>query len=203
MRPGLCTCAQICGVKHHGTIFHSVCVPCRSFKAVLPEDAWTEPYMSAEELRCDIEQAGISFWVAELENGSGTIAAVMGTQQRDLADHALGPDVTLIRHAYTRPDHQGKGLGTALLLKLREQTDRPVLIGTWAAGDWAVQFYEKHGFQLIQETEEKDRLLRTYWFAEGLGALNSPASTHRQKQMAASVVLADNRWYEVSTVSGE
>lgn len=174
----------------------------RRFKAVIPEDARTEPYMSTEELRGDIEQAGIDFWVAELEESPGTVVAVMGTQQRNLAERALGPDVTLIRHAYTRPDHQGKGLGTALLTKLLAQTERPVLIGTWAAGDWAVRFYEKHGFRVIEDIDVKDRLLRTYWFAEGLGALNSPASEHRQKQMAASVVLADGR-FDVKTSSDD
>jgi GNAT superfamily N-acetyltransferase len=151
--------------------------------------------MSAEELRGDIEQAGIEFWVAELDGG---IAAVMGTQQRDLADRALGPDVTLIRHAYTRPEHQGKGVGSALLATLRDRTERPVLIGTWAAGDWAINFYLGRGFELVADGGTKDRLLRTYWFVEGLGALNSPVSDHRQKQMAASVVLADARWRDAS-----
>jgi len=35
-------------------------------------------------------------------------------------------------------------------------------VGTWAAAEWAVRFYEKHGFRPVSQTE-KDRLLRTYW----------------------------------------
>jgi hypothetical protein len=58
-----------------------------------------------------------------------------------------------------------------LQLKLRR---RPHPSGTWAAGDWAVQFYQSKGFALIDEAEEKDRLLRTYWFCEVRFRLQSP-----------------------------
>ena len=130
-----------------------------AYKGVVRE--YKEPYMPAEELRQDIEQAGIVFFVAELEGRPG-LAGVMGIQSREVEDSTC-PDVTLIRHAYTRSELQGRGVGTALLRALRRQTTRPVLIGTWAAGDWAVKFYENHGFSVIRDVEEKNRLLRTYW----------------------------------------
>lgn len=84
---------------------------------------------------------------------------------------------------------------------------RPVLIGTWAAGNWAIEFYRRNGFELVPDSSEpdgacrwtKDVLLRTYWFAEGLGALNSPADPHRIQQMDASVVLADQAWFEYTS----
>ena len=50
----------------------------------------------------------------------------------------------------------------------------PIPLGTWAAGDWAVQFYQSKGFALIDEAEEKDRLLRTCWFCEVRFRLQSP-----------------------------
>ena len=34
-----------------------------------------------------------------------------------------------------------------------------------------------------------------YWFCEGLGTLNDPTSEHRKKQMDASVILADKKWF--------
>jgi GNAT superfamily N-acetyltransferase len=76
-------------------------------------------------------------------------------------------DVTLIRHAYVRPDRQRAGVGGRLLATLREiaaeaEPPRPLLVGTWAAAWWAVAFYERHGFVLVTP-EEKDRLLRRYW----------------------------------------
>jgi GNAT superfamily N-acetyltransferase len=92
-----------------------------AYQGEIPADCWKEPYMPAAELEEELA-AGVVFWACE-ENGS--LVAVMGLQ--DVAD------VTLIRRAYTRTSHQGKGLGSALLTHLRAQTARPILIGTWKA----------------------------------------------------------------------
>jgi hypothetical protein len=54
-----------------------------------------------------------------------------------------------------------------------------LLVGTWTAAAWAIRFYEGHGFHLVS-TEEKDRLLDTYW--------NIPA-----RQRDSSVVLRHGR----------
>jgi hypothetical protein len=37
-----------------------------------------------------------------------------------------------------------------------------LLVGTWAAAEWAIRFYERHGFRLVASVE-KDRLLGAYW----------------------------------------
>ena len=66
--------------------------------------------MPVTRLHCTADRPG----VAALDGAPG-LAGVMGIQPRDLADATMGPPVTLIRHAYTRPEHQGKGVGTALL----------------------------------------------------------------------------------------
>ena len=86
-------------------------------------------------------------------------------------------------------------------LMAKATKDKPVLVGTWAESAWAIKFYEANGFQLIADTPTKDALLRKYWFAEGLGELNNPTSEHRQRQMAASVVLADRFWFFRQMVS--
>jgi GNAT superfamily N-acetyltransferase len=136
----------------------------RAYRGVIPGDRWKEPYMSAEELRKEIE-SGVEFY-GWMENGA--LMAVMGIQ--------LVNDVTLIRHAYVRTDHQGRGIGEKLLKYLvgLARTSE-VLVGTWEAAYWAVRFYEKHGFRLLPK-EEKDRLLRKYW--------NIP-----ERQVETSVVL--------------
>ncbi|MFI5228230.1 MAG: GNAT family N-acetyltransferase [Gemmatimonadales bacterium] len=56
--------------------------------------------MGAPQLARDI-RAEVAFWGYEQHDGQ--LAGVMGVQ------HVR--DVTLVRHAYVRPDHQGKGIG--------------------------------------------------------------------------------------------
>jgi ribosomal protein S18 acetylase RimI-like enzyme len=66
-----------------------------------------------------------------------------------------------------------------LLSELRKKTSRPILIGTWANAVWAIRFYERHGFRLVS-SEEKDRLLKTYWSIS-------------ERQIETSVVLRDQK----------
>jgi GNAT superfamily N-acetyltransferase len=140
----------------------------RAYKGIIPADCWTEPYMSRKELRHELDE-GVEFWGL---GEAGTLAGVMGLQQVR--------DVTLIRHAYVLPSHQKRGIGARLLVHLREFAKGAVLIGTWTDAVWAIRFYERHGFQLI-DSKEKDRLLKQYW-------------TVPERQREVSVVLADPKW---------
>ncbi|MFH0952706.1 MAG: GNAT family N-acetyltransferase [Verrucomicrobiota bacterium] len=142
----------------------------RTYHGVIPEDRWKEPYMSREELKHEIEE-GVTFWGYE-ENGE--LVGVMGIQPVQ--------DVALIRHAYVRKARRNLGIGGKLLSCLCRRTDRPVLVGTWAAAVWAVRFYEKHGFRRVDQ-EEKDRLLRKYWSIP-------------DRQIETSVVLGDEKWFQ-------
>jgi GNAT superfamily N-acetyltransferase len=107
--------------------------------------------MPASELKKEIEK-GVEFYGWK-ENQQ--LVGVMGIQRMN--------DVTLIRHAYVIRNRQRRGIGEKLLKHLLAlaQTSE-VLVGTWEAADWAIRFYEKHGFTLVSK-EEKDRLLRKYW----------------------------------------
>jgi N-acetylglutamate synthase-like GNAT family acetyltransferase len=142
----------------------------RAYKGVIPVDCWTEPYMSREYLRRELE-AGVIFQGHEMD---GELVGVMGIQDVQ--------DVTLIRHAYVQTSFRGRGIGGALITHLKALSTRPTLVGTWEAAVWAVGFYEKYGFRLVSN-EEKDRLLRKYW-------------TITERQAENSVVLADRRWFE-------
>jgi GNAT superfamily N-acetyltransferase len=136
------------------------------YKGVIPADRWQEPYMPKEELAREID-AGVVFWCWEV---GGDILGVMGIQDVK--------DVTLIRHAYTLPACQRNGIGSKLLQYLAGLTKRPLLIGTWKNANWAIRFYEKHGFTLVTE-EEKNILLKKYW--------DIPA-----RQVETSVVLSNS-----------
>lgn len=121
-----------------------------AYRRVIPEDRWSEPYMTREKLRHEM-QDGVVFW--GVDEGD-LLQAVMGIQ--DVLD------VTLIRHAYVRTSKRRHGLGSELLRHLQELTEKRVLIGAWADAPWAIQFYEKHGFRLVP-AEEKSQLLQRFW----------------------------------------
>lgn len=142
----------------------------RAYRGVIPADRWHEPYMTAEELAREIAE-GVVFWVAEQE---GRLAGVIGLQDKG--------DVALVRHAYVASTTQRAGVGTRLLRHVEGLVDKPILIGTWAAASWAIEFYRRNGFTLVP-SGHKDRLLKTYW--------SIPA-----RQIETSVVLADGRWLE-------
>jgi len=135
-----------------------------AYWGVIPADCWREPYMPLEELQHEIAQ-GVRFWGCELAEG---LVGVMGLQEIE--------DVALIRHAYVRTRYRNQGIGGRLLAEIRTHTDRPLLVGTWAAARWAILFYEKHGFRLVPQPA-REELLRRYW-------------TVSQRQAELSVVLA-------------
>jgi GNAT superfamily N-acetyltransferase len=133
------------------------------YRGVIPADRWHEPYMSAAELDAELA-AGVGFYG---EQSDGQLRGVMGIQ--DVAD------VQLIRHAYVAAVAQGRGIGGALLEHLMRDRTGPVLVGTWAAAQWAIAFYGRHGFVQVSD-QEKTRLLRRYW-------------TIPERQIETSVVL--------------
>jgi GNAT superfamily N-acetyltransferase len=136
-----------------------------AYRGVIPADRWREPYMESHELDSEIA-AGVRFWGYETD---GELVGVMGVQ--------AVREVDLIRHAYVLPDSQRRGVGAALLRHLRAISGRRMLVGTWAAADWAIRFYRRHGFELVSP-ERKAALLETYW-------------TIPDRQVETSVVLAD------------
>lgn len=139
-----------------------------AYRGVIPDDRWHEPYMSADELEAEISE-GVVFWVADQNE---RLLGVMGIQDKG--------DVALVRHAYVAPGTQRSGVGTLLLRHVEGLVDKPILIGTWAAASWAIEFYRRNGFSMVTNGE-KDRLLRTYWSIP-------------ERQVETSIVLADSRW---------
>ena len=139
-----------CADEERRTILAIVNAAAEAYRGVIPADCWHEPYMPADELDREIE-AGVVFWGCD---DGGELGGVMGIQD-------VG-DVTLIRHAYVRPESQARGIGSALLERLLGSAGRPLLVGTWAAAEWAIDFYRRHGFELVPPERAAD-LLRTYW----------------------------------------
>ena len=162
-----------CDSSDFSAIFQVINDAAQAYRGVIPEDCWPEsqnqPYMPQGELREEME-SGVQFLGYQEDE---ELIGVMGSQP-------VG-DVTLIRHAYVRTAHQGRGIGGQLLSDLAAEAVRPLLIGTWADAVWAIRFYLNRGFELVPP-EEKDGLLSKYWSVP-------------QRQMDASVVLGDERWF--------
>lgn len=159
----ICKCEE----KDFNEIYEIINDAATAYRGVIPTDRWHEPYMTEEELKRQIDE-GVEFWNYSED---GKIIGVMGIQFKG--------DVTLIRHAYVRTLERNKGIGSKLLGHLCAMSTTPILIGTWADANWAIIFYQKHGFRLLQK-EEKDDLLRKYW-------------TIPERQVNTSVVLASSK----------
>jgi N-acetylglutamate synthase-like GNAT family acetyltransferase len=89
-------------------------------------------------------------------------------------------EVKLIRHAYVRTAKRNKGIGGILLKHLISDSDKPVLIGTWKDAVWAIAFYQKNGFSLVDENS-KNHLLKKFWGVP-------------ERQIETSVVLTDGKF---------
>ena len=156
---------RLCRDDERTVILAIVNAAAEAYRGVIPADRWHDPYMDSHELDGEIA-AGVALWGYE---ANGTLIGVMGIQPVR--------DVDLIRHAYVRPGTQRRGVGGALLLHLRGLTARRMLVGTWAAADWAIRFYLRNGFELVTP-DHKTALLKTYW-------------TIPDRQVETSVVLAN------------
>jgi GNAT superfamily N-acetyltransferase len=154
-----------CRDDERGAILAIINAAAEAYRGVIPADRWHDPYMESCELESEIA-AGVRFWGYE---AGGELIGVMGVQR-------VHDDVDLIRHAYVLPESQRRGVGTALLRHLRGTSKGRMLVGTWAAADWAIRFYRRHGFELVTP-ERKTALLKAYW-------------TIPDRQIETSVVLA-------------
>jgi GNAT superfamily N-acetyltransferase len=150
-----------------------------AYQGVIPADCWHEPYMSRVQLLAEIA-ANVQFWGWY---DSEALIGVMGIQKVR--------DATLIRHAYVLSAQQSRGIGSALLAALVGQSGGKLLVGTWAAAEWAIRFYQRHGFRLVP-MDETDRLLSTYWTI-------SP----RQRETSVALVYAGEQYAEVRIRGGE
>jgi GNAT superfamily N-acetyltransferase len=139
-----------CRDDERGAILAIVNAAAEAYHGVIPTDHWREPYMPSRELDGEIA-AGVDFWGYEAD---GALVGLMGIQPVR--------DVDLIRHAYVLPGSQRHGVGGALVEHLRHLSTRRTLVGTWAAAEWAIRFYRRHGFELVSP-ECKTALLKAYW----------------------------------------
>jgi GNAT superfamily N-acetyltransferase len=138
-----------------------------AYRDAIPADCWHEPYMPAAEFEAE-RARGVHFQGCRHDRQLIGVMAVEPVR-----------NVTLVRHAYVHPDHQGRGIGSAMLSHILTQTRGQILVGTWAAATWAIRLYERHGFARPSQAMQQ-LLLRSYWcipprMAECSVALAAPA----------------------------
>jgi GNAT superfamily N-acetyltransferase len=120
----------------------------KAYRDVIPPDRYHEPYMLADELGKEMNE--MTFFGYE-ENSR--LLGIVGYQPVK--------DATLLRHLYVRPEYQRQGIGGKLTMHVIGLAEtREVLVGTWKAATWAIEFYQRCGFKLLPS---KDELLREYW----------------------------------------
>ncbi len=135
-------------VRDEDEIFGVVNAAAEKYRGVIPDDRWHEPYMPMEEVREEMKRMRFYGVRKDME--------ALGVMARERVK-----DVTLIRHAYVAPAAQRKGIGAKLLDLIERQVDTEVLlVGTWQAAWWAIDFYRSHGYELRPDKEE---LLKRYW----------------------------------------
>ena len=121
------------------------------YKGIIPDDCWSEPYMSQQDLNDEFND-GVRMYGYHHNN---TLIGVIGIQEIK--------DVILIRHAYTLTSYQNKGAGSALLeYLLKKNQNSRLLVGTWRNATWAIRFYKKFGF-ILHAKEQSTSLLKKYW----------------------------------------
>ena len=136
------------GIEDKNEILPVIADGSKRYREVIPGDCWHEPYMPMTELGCEMKRMSFYGYRKDLK--------LLGVMAREKVK-----DATLIRHAYVLNAEQGRGIGSKLLALIEKQVDTEwLLVGTWKAASWAIEFYQKFGFQLM---ENKDELLRKYW----------------------------------------
>jgi GNAT superfamily N-acetyltransferase len=124
----------------------------KSYKKILPHEAYKEPYMSLKEFSSEAER--INFLTAKIDR---EIVGIMGYEYKG--------DVALVRHGYVKPSYQRMGIGSTLFKIIEEKIKsegkvKKMIVGMYRKAYWAVSFWSKHGFMLIDNSDE---VLKRYY----------------------------------------
>ena len=81
-------------------------------------------------------------WVAE---GDGIVSGFTALGRR--GDHEF------MEHLYVAPEHQRRGIGTALMERAKERRPQGFRLWVFQRNTGAREFYERHGFRVVQLTD--------------------------------------------------
>ena len=116
-----------------------------AYKHIIPKGHFREPVLSLEELLEDFER--MTFYVYKSE---GRIVGVAGLQIEN-------KETGRIHWIYILPEHQRRGIGTALVThlewKAKEIGLRRLRLLTIEKANYAVNFYKRLGYNMIDRIE--------------------------------------------------
>ena len=116
-----------------------------AYESIIPREHFREPVLSLEKLLEDSER--MTFYVHKSE---GRIVGVAALQIES-------EETGRIHWVYILPEHQRRGIGTALVTYLerkgREMGLRKLRLTTVEKAHWAVNFYRKLGYDLADKIE--------------------------------------------------
>ncbi|MEW6232322.1 MAG: GNAT family N-acetyltransferase [Chloroflexota bacterium] len=116
-----------------------------AYKNIIPQEHFKEPVLSLDKLLEDFER--MTFYIYKSE---GKIVGVAALQIES-------EETGRIRWVYILPEHQRKGIGTALITHLERKARkiglRRLRLLTVGKANWAVNFYKKLGYNLADKIE--------------------------------------------------
>lgn len=134
-------------VEDEDRILKMINTSARKFEGAIPDDCYSEPYLTKTRLREQMKKMrSHGFFGGEMYG----IIALHGQLR-----------AVVIRHIYVGPVLQRGGVGTRLLdFALEMSGKKKVLARVWKRADWALNFFQKNGFELAGNSKE---LLREHW----------------------------------------
>jgi ribosomal protein S18 acetylase RimI-like enzyme len=69
-----------------------------------------------------------------------------------------GMNRDVLSHLYVDPEHQGRGIGAALLDHAKSRRPERLELWVFQENDGARRFYERHGFRLVRLTDGADNM---------------------------------------------
>ncbi len=117
-----------------------------AYKSIIPKEYFKEPVLSIEELLKDFER--MTFYVYRRKD------RIVGVAALQIESRETGR----IHWVYVLPGYQRKGIGTALVTHVereaREMGLRKLRLLTVGKAKWAVNFYRKLGYYLVNKVEK-------------------------------------------------
>lgn len=111
-------------------------ISARARMAYLPADLHTAE--ETHEWMRDVVFRSERVWVAEHANRIVGYASA---------------DSEFLNNLYVRPEHQGQGVGTALLAVVKKHSRDGVKLWTFEPNEAAIRFYARHGFRTVRRTD--------------------------------------------------